>query len=179
MIVIFLFCIRCGLLKTCRPTSSSLIGSACTCSGSAGKHTDVMPRSFCVCYTTYAMLSRILILIFFLPLLRQQADSDLDRRHRMKSEPLKPHISVYLTTKDVIILNFFVICGILRRRNSLVLVSVLWWCFSDKMKHVWLWKISYRREPEICAEELDVRVCYQESWDERFFWGVFTIFNLC
>lgn len=60
---IFLFCIRCGLLKTCRPTSSSLIGSVCTCPGSAGKHTDIMPR--CVCNTTYAIL--ILIYIFFSP----------------------------------------------------------------------------------------------------------------
>lgn len=33
----FCFCDRCGLFKTCRPTSSSLIGWACTCCVSTGK----------------------------------------------------------------------------------------------------------------------------------------------
>lgn len=37
MILTFMFCVRCGPLKTYRPTSSSLIGSTCTCCGSEGK----------------------------------------------------------------------------------------------------------------------------------------------
>lgn len=53
----------------------------------------------------------------FIPLFRQQNDSDLDRQHRMKSKPLNLHISVDLTIKDVII----IICSSkqqIRKKNS-------------------------------------------------------------
>lgn len=113
----FFFCIRCGLLRTCRPTSSSLIGSASTCSGSVGKQIDVKKcdetqvslkcsqgRSFFhfenTCYYILSFLFSIINWLFFFGLysngfkglfllFRQQNNSDLDRQHRMKSKPLK------------------------------------------------------------------------------------------
>lgn len=109
------------------------------------------------------MKCQVLLLVYshflFPPLLRQQDDCDSDRRHRMKSEPLNPHISVDSTMKNVTILNFFVLSVPLLRQMDFALITVMCWC--------------YRCEPKICAEELDGRVCDKESWDERFFRGVF------
>lgn len=94
------------------------------------------------------MKCQVLLLVYshflFPPLLRQQDDCDSDRRHRMKSEPLNPHISVDSTMKNVTILNFFVLSVPLLRQMDFALITVMCWCPNNVTNVLQMWT------PDMC-----------------------------